>query len=264
MDIAPIPLTILETALPAQEDTARAVLPQSHPRKEERLPFTVRLAQDESALQKAVWIRHAAYARHVPAFARTLEQAEALDMEEGVAVLLAESKLDGTPIGTMRIQTNRFRPLTLEQSVELPDWLHGRTLAEATRLGVTEERVGRVAKTVLFKAFYQYCLQNGIDYMVIAGRAPIDRQYDRLLFEDVYPGMGYIPLQHANNMPHRVLAFNVNTAQTRWAQAGHPLLDFMCHTHHPDIDLRQKSLALLPAAARSPFSRTGGLHANLS
>ena len=28
-----------------------------------------------------------------------------------MAVLLAESKLDGSPLGTMRIQTNRFQPL---------------------------------------------------------------------------------------------------------------------------------------------------------
>ena len=33
---------------------------------------------------------------------------ESADSEEGAVVLLAESKLDGSPIGTMRIQTNDF------------------------------------------------------------------------------------------------------------------------------------------------------------
>jgi hypothetical protein len=184
-----------------------------------------------------VHIRHAAYLRHVPKFAETLRAPEATDAENGVVVLLAESKLDGSPVGTMRIQTNRFKPLGLEQSVELPRWLKDRPLAEATRLGVTDDRVGRMVKTVLFKAFYQYCLQSGVEWMVITARSPIDRQYERLLFEDVYPDLGYVPLQHVGNMPHRILSFEVGTAEARWAAAGHPLLGFMCHTIHRDIDV---------------------------
>ena len=88
---------------------------------EERLPFTVRLVRNEADLKKAVQIRHAAYARHLPIFAETLKTAETDDAEDGVVVLLAESKLDGSPLGTMRIQTNQFKPLSLEQSIELPD-----------------------------------------------------------------------------------------------------------------------------------------------
>lgn len=204
---------------------------------EERLPFTVKVVQTEADLHKALDIRHAAYARHLPDFAESLRWAEAADTDNGAVVLLAESKFDGSPLGTMRIQTNWFQPLKLEQSIDLPPWLENRPLAEATRLGVTEQKIGRTVKTVLFKAFYQYCVQNGIEWMVIAGRAPIDRQYDRLLFEDVYPGMGYIPLQHAGNMPHRVMAFEVGTAEARWTQANHPLTNFIVHTHHPDIDV---------------------------
>ena len=224
--------------------------------KVERLPFTVRLVRNEQDLAKAVAIRFSAYARHVPEFAQTLRTPEATDYENGVAVLLAESKVDGSPLGTMRIQTNRFKPLSLEQSLQLPVWLQDRTLAEATRLGITEDRVGRLVKTVLFKAFYKYCLQEDIEWMVIAGRAPIDRQYERLLFEDVYPGMGYIPLQHANNLPHRVMAFHVDSAQARWAAAHHPLLDFMCHTSHPDIDLGESAM-VFPGLRGVPVERTG-------
>ena len=38
----------------------------------ERLPFTIRRVDSEDSLKKAVGIRQAAYARHVPEFARTL------------------------------------------------------------------------------------------------------------------------------------------------------------------------------------------------
>ncbi len=205
--------------------------------KEEYLPFSVRLVRNAEDLAKAVHIRHAAYARHVPTFADTLRFPEASDVEEGIAVLLAESKVDGSPLGTMRIQTNQFGPLSLEHSLTLPDGLQGLSLAEATRLGVTGTGAGRLVKTVLFKAFYLYCVQSGVDYMVVSGRAPVDRQYDSLLFQDVYPDLGYIPLPHVGNMLHRIMSFEVATAQTRWEAARHPLRDFIFHTRHPDIDL---------------------------
>ena len=72
----------------------------------ERLPFTVRIAKCEEDLAKAVSIRHQAYARHLPDVAATLDRPEALDRAEDSVVVLAESKLDGTPLGTMRIQKN--------------------------------------------------------------------------------------------------------------------------------------------------------------
>ena len=204
---------------------------------EELLPFTVRLVRNEGDLSKAVSIRHSAYARHLPEFAETLKSPETADAENGVVVLLAESKLDGSPLGTMRIQTNQFKPLCLEQSVTLPAWLRARPLAEATRLGVTNEKGGRLVTTVLFKAFFQYCQQIGMEWMVVTGRAPVDRTYERLLFDDVFPGRGYMPIAHVGNLPHRVMQFNVDTAEDRWMAANHPLLGFMCHTHHPDINI---------------------------
>ena len=203
----------------------------------ERLPFSVRVVSDAEALDKAVHIRHAAYARHVPDLARTLLEPEQADFSEGAVVLLAESHLDGSALGTMRIQTNRYEPLALEQSLSLPDPLGNCLLAEATRLGVADGRVGTLVKTVLFKAFYLYCLHTGVDWMVVAGRAPVDRQYLRMLFDDVYPDMGYIPLRHAGNLPHRVMKFEVRTAQERWTAVQHPMLKFMVQTHHPDISL---------------------------
>jgi hypothetical protein len=101
---------------------------------EEPLPFTIRVAGNERQLRKAVSIRQRAYGRHVPALAELLRVPEAKDHEPGCVVLVAESKLDGEPLGTMRIQTNRYRPLAIEASVALPAWLSGNVLAEATRL----------------------------------------------------------------------------------------------------------------------------------
>lgn len=203
----------------------------------ERLPFSVRIVRDETDLSKAVRIRAAAYARHMPEFAEKLRTAEVTDSEPGVTVLLAESKLDGTPLGTLRIQNNAYMALKVEQSVTLPLWLRDRPLAEVSRLGVVSGTIGRLVKIILIKAAFQHCELDGVDWAIVAARAPLDRQYDQLMFEDLFPEQGFIPMRHGNNIPHRVLGFEIETGQARWEAANHPLLKFFCYTRHPDIDV---------------------------
>ena len=202
----------------------------------ERLPFTVKVVRSDAQLREAIGIRQAAYARHVPTLAAQLGVPEADDHDSACFVLLAQSKMDDSALGTMRIQTNRGRPLAVEKSVKLPSWLQDVPMAEATRLGVAEGRIGHVVKMVLCKAFYLYCLAAKIEWMVIAARPPVDRQYEAALFTDVFQGERF-PLRHAGNIPHRVFAFEVGTAAARWAAVDHPLSRFMVHTRHPDIDL---------------------------
>lgn len=204
---------------------------------EERLPFTVRVVRNEADLRKAVRIRQQAYARHMPEVAQGLGAPEAVDTQDGVVVLLAESKVDGTPLGTARIQTNQFEALALEKSVELPAWLQGKSLAHVSRLGIVQGQAGRLVKLMLFKGLFKYWEQNGIDWAVVAARTPLDRMYQQLLFKDVFPGQGLTPLAHMNNIPHRVMAFEVATAYARWRQARHPLTQFIFFTHHPDLDV---------------------------
>lgn len=203
----------------------------------ERLPFTIRRVETEADLLKAVRIRHSAYARHVPDFARSLAQPEAADYDADTIVLLAESKLDGTPIGSTRIRTNLHRPLGVEESVVLPDWLQGKRLVEATRLAIDEGRVGRMVKIALVKACFMYCQDNAIDFSVATGRPPVDRQYEQMLFVDVFPEDGLVPLRHVGNIPHRVMAFEIATFEQRWTEARHPMLNFFFNTQHPDIDI---------------------------
>ncbi len=209
----------------------------------ERLPFTVKIVRNAQDLNKAVAIRQSAYARHMPVFAEKLVLPEAVDFEEGVIVLLAESKVDGSPLGTIRIQNNLSKPLPLEQSVKLPDSFTGRVMGEPTRLGVTNDKVGSLVKTVLLKASFQYFLAHGFEYMMVAGRAPVDRQYDRLLFQDVFSSQDYVPLQHAGLVPHRILWMNVTHTERQWTDAKHPLLNFMFKTDHPDIMITENPMA---------------------
>jgi len=203
---------------------------------QEWLPFSIRQVRTTQELEKAVAIRHRAYARHLPGLAETLRAPESMDEEPGVVVFLATSKVDGSPLGTMRLQNNAHRPLALEQSIALPDDMRARSLVEATRLGVTQERVGRLVKTALFKSAYQYCIHQRVDTMVIAGRAPLDRQYEAMMFRDLYPERGFVPLRHASNIPHRVMYFDVATLEPLWRAAHHPFHDFFFNHFHPDLE----------------------------
>ena len=90
-------------------------------------------------------------------------------------------------------------------------------------MGVTDGAGGRLVTTVLFKSFYLYCKRAGVQWMVVSGRSPIDRQYERLLYSDVFPGAGFIPLRHVGNLPHRVMCTETASCETRWAAAKHPL-----------------------------------------
>lgn len=236
----------------APNTTTRAIDCAGAAMATERLPFTIRRVETEASLKKAVQIRHAAYARHLPEFARTLAAPEACDYDDDVVVLLAESKLDGSPLGSARIQTNLHSALHVEESIELPGWLQGRRLAEVTRLGIGEGRVGRLVKIALIKACFEYCEQNRIDYAVVTGRAPIDRQYEQLLFADVFEGGAMVPLHHVGNIPHRVMAFEIATGEQRWQAAQHPLLGFFRHTRHPDIDIAARTAAPAPRTAARP------------
>ena len=256
MPSAAAPTYQLRRALPEGETPGTKKPPAV---KEERLAFSVRIVSTQEDLAKAVTIRHAAYARHMPEFAEKLRQAEPMDSDPGVVVLLAESKLDGTPLGTLRIQSNAHMSLKVEQSVTLPRWLRDRPLAEVSRLGIVGGTTGRLVKTVLLKAAFLYCEQDGIEWAIVAARAPLDRQYDQLLFEDLFPEQGFIPMRHGANIPHRVMGFEIDTGHQRWADAHHPLLNFFSFTHHPDIDVRPGSDSqwggLFPATAATLDTR---------
>ncbi|TSE29845.1 hypothetical protein Tther_01256 [Tepidimonas thermarum] len=205
-------------------------------RRVEWLPFTVRVAHGPQDWQKAAAIRHAAYSRHLPpSVTEALRQPEPMDQAPGVAVLLAESKVDGSLLGTLRVQTNAHQPLALEQSFALPDWMAGARCAEVTRLAMAQMEHSRVVKTVMLKAAFYWCQQQGVRFVLVTARAPLDRQYARLMFRDVYPELGFVPLPHVFNLPHRVMYNDIATARDDGAE--HPLYDFWFNTDHPDIVL---------------------------
>ena len=225
-------------------------LVETHEEKQERLPFTVSIVTTDKEMSEAFHLAEAAYRRHVGELVYATEAPSVSDREDGYAVLLARSKFDDAPVGTMKIQITHGGRLNIEQSVALPSWLAGQSLAGANRLGVSSGGAGRMVKLALFKAYYLYCLQAEIDWMVIAARTPLDKQYADMMFQDVFGDHEFVPLAHAANIPHRVMAFDVAGAAARWGAVRHPLYNFIFATRHSDIRVAQSHLSL-------PLERAG-------
>jgi hypothetical protein len=199
----------------------------------ERLPFTVKIATSDEDLEKVVKLRHDAYARHAPEMAakfQTIEEADRCDI-----VLLAESKFDGSALGTMRIYTNQDSPLPIESVIEMPHEMRGKRLVGASRLAIKGAGGSRMVRDALLKAFCLVCDQMQMDFAVISARIPVDRMYEKLDFKDIREQDELIPLPYAANVPHRVLVSEFKTFYSRWTEANHPLCDFFWNTTHPDI-----------------------------
>lgn len=203
--------------------------------RHEWLPFTVKVATDDQ-LPAVARLRAAAYGRHLPALAARLREPEAADAEPGNEVFVAVSKLDGSLLGTFRTHSNLFKPLPLEASMPLPEHFGGRRLVEATRLSVPGSLQASMVRNALFKAFYRYCLAQDVAWMLAAGRPPVDRLYDSMLWRDVAEARRLYPMAHAAGVPHRVMCMAPAAAEPIWRAAGHPLFEFAFVTEHPDID----------------------------
>jgi len=207
------------------------------------------------------WLRAASYGRHLPALGKRLEEPEAADFEPGCEVLVATAKLDGTVLGTLRIHANVLKPLPLEASLALPQRYVGSSMVEATRLSILGGSSSSLVRSALFKSFYLYCVAQGVDWMLAAGRRPVDRLYDALMFTDVDEAGVYHPMAHASGVPHRVMSLSTLGAEPMWRRAGHPLYQFVCLTQHPDIDLgAAQDLAALraPGHQHQPYPGSMG------
>jgi hypothetical protein len=201
----------------------------------EPLRFTIRLAQSDPDLRSACGVRSVSYGRHMPNVTSLWSEPDALDRDPATAVFVAFAKSGGEPIGTIRLTTNARQPTQIEQSVTMPDGIADRPIAELTRFAVLAGVADPAVKLGLMKAIYLYSLANQIQWMVIGARSEaLVRQYRRLGFTDIADGR-CVELPYAGNLPHRILAFDVKSAERNWFALHHPFYDFMVRSYHADI-----------------------------
>ena len=202
--------------------------------RRELLPFTVRLSESPQDLCQVVEIRSSAFARHLPSQGAALSKPEADDEYQEVLLLLAERKLDGRVLGSMRLQPNTRRPLRIESVTELPEPYVGSRLVEFMRLGVENGLSGQMVMAALAKASFEICHAADMDYIVAVGRRTTSVIYRSMQFDDVLDGRK-VRVPHAGNLEHSVYCLPIAGADRRWRQNDHALYTFMARTVHPDI-----------------------------
>ena len=202
-----------------------------------QLSFRVRIVRTEEHLTKVVQVRTASYGRHYPETAELLQSPEYVDRTAFALILLAESKADGSALGTMRIETNTRGPLPVEGLLPSDSPYSARTLAFVTRLAVHAVPDATLVKLALFKALHRYCLACQIDWIMVTARPPMDRQYLRLGFTDVYDSGTLVPISWSENIPMRLMALETISCEREWRRIGHPLYAFMINDYTPDIEI---------------------------
>ena len=240
----------------------------------EGLPFVVEMARQADLVDVAK-LRSASYGKHIPSLGSALQKPEECDYELGCEVIVARSKFDGTLLGTLRTHTNAFKPLPLQMSLRLPEQFANARMVEATRLCVKGSPNASLVRSALFKALFQYCEAQSVDWMMAAGRRPVDSIYDALLFSDVVESGKFYPMAHAGGVPHRVMSLAPSEARVTWKASEHPLYRFVIETRHDDVDLSamtslhfpwtypkvdtESDSSLAPLSDFTPISRFGDL-----
>ncbi len=120
------------------------------------LPFWIAIAQNDRELELAAKARQIAYGKHLPLLGEKLALPDADDRNPDFAVLLAFSKLDGSCIGTVRVQIANQQQLRLEESYALPKALRTGRIAEVSRLAIPARSNGLALRLMLIKAAYWY------------------------------------------------------------------------------------------------------------
>lgn len=236
-------------SIDASSTEANMPTPAAH-----RSPIGVRVARTHVDIQRALALRAAA---RPAGTAAVVIEPDDVDRRPNATLLLAESRLDGEALGSLRILTSDRGPLSFEGRVALPPAARRpESLAEASCLVVRRGRLAMLARLMLWKAFHRYCLAAQIDTMFVAVREPADRQYAWLGFTDVLPaGVRYAP--ERNGAPtHRLMRLGVFEAHERSLRTGHPLHDFFFEESHPEIELLG---AVGLASARRPATCAASL-----
>jgi hypothetical protein len=203
----------------------------------EDLPFRVVIVRTEEQLRAACEVRSEAYGRHIPSFKEQFAEPDELDRQQGTLVFLAEDKETGQAIGSARLRTNARDPLQIEQCITLPDAMSQQHIAEITRYCARPDYKKGQPSVAIMKAIYLWCIATQVRHIIIGAREKMAQHYEFIGFRDLFEKNQMIPLSYTGGLEHRVLSFEVLTAERNWHQQNHLLYAYMATTVHPDIQI---------------------------
>jgi hypothetical protein len=200
-------------------------------------PYSIRIARTALQLQTAVEVRYQAYSEKLQALASKVKQPGPLDYEHEPVVLLAESRLTGEAVGTLRLNTGPGI-LGMLDDIDLPDNILGERVAFVSRMavvGTVHER--QLVRNLMQKACFQLCIAKQLNRMLLLAVEPRERLFYRCGFSDVFEdGKARHPafLEH---FPVKALYADTYGMERHWKEQKHPLYDFLFRTFHPEIEV---------------------------
>lgn len=205
------------------------------------LPFTLERVQDEEGLLEAAAVRSLSYGHHVENLRERFAIPDDIDHAIGTTVLLCRDKKSGEAVGTVRIQTSHRGRLLIDPCVELPANLRSQPRAEMTRLSA-RPGADPLVKLALWKAILLFCQVEQVRWMIIGARNDaLVRAYRSLGFKDLYPDGRLVSLPYAGDLPHRILALDVNAVERTWRETNNRMYGFFFELEHPDISLMPRA-----------------------
>lgn len=198
--------------------------------------FKIKLARTIDQQSLAASIRERAYKHHLPSLSDILANTDPIDLDRETVQLYCEDSL-GDPVGSLRFTGNKYRKLPLANSTLLPSTISEVNAAEITRLVVPPNSQSRYIKSLLFKSVYLYCVALQVKTIVAGARFPLDIEYQKLGFVEIFPGLGYVPIAHTGGIPHKILCCDVPSLNTKWRLENHPSYSFLFETFHEEIKI---------------------------
>lgn len=201
----------------------------------ESLTFTLRQAESDDDVNLACRVRAEAYGRKVASYRDTMLTPDDVDLSPWTTIYLCEDKLTGEPVGTMRIQsTVDGGELEIEKHIRIPSALEPYGRAEISRLSAVSG-ADPFVRLALWKAGYLHCMATHVRWLVLGVRKPgLLRAYEQMGAQDLTePAV----LPYAGDLMYRILGLDVLSAESKWQEKNHPLLQFMVGTTHPDIQM---------------------------
>ncbi len=138
------------------------------------------------------------------------------------------------PVGTLRVLDRSKGKIELDHFLQIDKLLTPaeHPCAEATRFTIPFQHPESLTiKLLLWKAFFDYCVQHRIATMLISSRPFFARMYTYLFFEDI-GSAGEYRHTHLKNKVHRTYKLHLHGLKERWHSHGHTLYGFMSKRSH--------------------------------
>jgi hypothetical protein len=193
----------------------------------------IKPARTRSEIEKAMNVRWIGYKKYDGFEEAHLEQ---LDLGLNCTIFLAQDSA-GEVLGTMRILDRRFGPIELESFIDVDVLMpHSpRSIAELTRFSIPADPRSRLIKHLFWKTYFDFCVKNSIDFMLVSGKESATKDYKLLCFSELENGQYF----HSGlgNLPHFSYYLEIPKVPALYLERKHPMRSFFCELELSNIQL---------------------------